>query len=207
MNFGRVLCFILSGAGLIAGAFSAFVNQSVVEFLILGLLFGIPFTMALAAVPRNWFSETNAPIVKSTPWWRKSVDPEYYVFGKTPFGTLTRIDYGVLVAMLAVTIALVPLGVPFLLSSQINLGDDVFMVAYSVLLAAYIWQLRMTSKVGWGLVVFLIFIGIGTSEHFKSMHEAQKFESGLIFLYVGLWSFIRLTIQAILGQKNAEEES
>jgi hypothetical protein len=211
MNFARITCLVLGGAGLAIAAFVAMIDKSIAEFLVFGLIFGVMFCMGLAARPRRWFSAAdeipdgedpyNRP---NTPWWKRTVDREYR-FGNRPFVPLSKTDYVLLCIVFLVNLLAAPALIPLLprLGAIPGPFDSVFVIVSVPLFCAYSWQLRVTNKLGLFFPLFMFFVGVLIYLWGYRIEDRDTMISGVLGLGIGFWSGIRLATLGLLQKGTA----
>jgi len=211
MNFARIACLVLGGAGLAIAALAAIMDKSAAEFLAFGLIFGVMFCMGLAARPRRWFSAAdeipdgedpyNRP---NTPWWKRTVDREYR-FGNKPFVRLSIVDYVLLSVVLLVNLLLVPVFIPLLpkLGEIPGWFTPTCVIVCAPLFCAYLWQLKVTDRLGLFPLLFSFVLGLLIYVWGCRLEDRDTMISGVVGLDVGLWSGIRLVTKSLLQRKTA----
>jgi hypothetical protein len=209
MNFARVMCFVLGGAGLIITGFMGVTESSLGAFLLLSLLFSLPIVMAFFARPRRWFvADVNTNT--TGPWWRRTADQEYYLYGKTPFTRLSRVDYVLLAFVLLANIALVPVILPML--PRLGLLDGWFtptcIVVCSTLGCAYFWQLAPTNR--FPVIKLSLMAVVAVMLYFEGfkLDDRDAMISGVIGAQVFFWTLSRLVVSKYLaGPKSISTSS
>jgi hypothetical protein len=211
MNFARIACLVLGGAGLAVAAFVAMMDKSVAAFLVFGLIFGVMFCMGLAARPRRWFSAAdeipdgedpyNRP---NTPWWKRTVDREYR-FGNKPFVPLSKVDYVLLCIVFLVNLLVAPVLIPIL--PRLGAIQGWFVPACVIvsvpLFCAYLWQLRVTNHLRLLSPLFMFFIGVLIYSWGYHIDDRDTMVSGVLGLGTGFWSGIRLVTLGLLQKGTA----
>lgn len=194
-NFARVMCFVLGGAGLVIAGFVGITEDSLAAFLFLGLLFSLPIAMAFFARPRRWFiAHVNTDT--TGPWWKRTADREYYLFGKMPFRELSLLDYVLLSIVLLSNIVLVPMLLPMLpgFGSMRGWFAPTCIIVAAPLLCAYLWQLKVSDRfpalnvcVLTAVAVMLYMMGLKMDDH-------DSMISGVLAAQIAIWTSLRLVI-------------
>jgi uncharacterized membrane protein YhdT len=204
MNFARIMCLVLGGAGLVIAALVGMADRSIAEFYVFGLMFGILFCLGLAARPRRWFSSADEVPSPNTPWWKRSVDREYR-FGNKPFVSLSRVDYALLSIVLLANLLLVPVLVPILpkLGEIPGWFTPACIIVCLPLFCAYYWQLKMTDRLGWYSPLLMFSAGLFLYVWGYRLDDRDAMISGVLAVDLGFWSAIRLVTMRFLPRSTA----